>query len=107
MDFSEVIQYYEKLCKERPGSAWWAENIIDSEKRLVKGNDHANFYRYLTNPGNFKYEQNVEVLGDIKDSALQKIENDLQNMVCGEQVTRIYKNGSDRVVIIEDEKESL
>ena len=107
---SKVIEYYEQLCIERPGSLHWSENIIEASSKLVNNNDHANFYTYLSNPEQFKYRENIKTLGDLDDSQLEKIEKDLQALSTSEQTTNIFENGSDRVFLItnqDDEKIDL
>ena len=100
---SKVIEYYEKLCVERPGSSYWSENIIDASSKIVDNNDHANFYTYLSNPEQFQYRENIKTLGDLDDSQLEKIEQDLQALSHSDQTTNVFENGSDRVFLIKNQ----
>ena len=102
----EVILFYDRLCQERPGGRYWSENIIDASLKLDKNIEHANFYNFLANPEQYRYQENLKTLGDLSEGELQKINNELEALAISDQTTQIFKNGTDRVYLIghDDEK---
>jgi len=107
---AETIAFYEKLCEERPGEAWWVDNIKLASEKLTKKNEHSNFYAYLNNPDDYVYQENLKTIEDFNASELAEIERNLDGLACKTQTTRIFKNGTDRLYLIggqDDEKEKL
>jgi len=98
----QTIDYYEKLCERRPGNAFWAENLIDASNRLTVHNDHANFYRYLSDPENYQFESNIPTLRDLSDEQLQQIDDELVTLCMHDQKTTTFLNGTEMTMLIEN-----
>ena len=104
-ELATVIEFYEELCKTRPGHAFWAENLIEASQKIKTHINHANFYKYLSNPDSFQYEKNIKTLADFTDKELEQIDKELCELSVKDQKTTIYQNGTEQVHIIENEDE--
>jgi len=94
-----TIEFYEKLCDERPGAAFWSDNIVEASRTLTSHNNHANFYNYLSNPSNFKYKENIHTLGDFSDAELEKMTKEIENLSLNNQKIDIFTNGIEQTLI--------
>jgi len=107
---AETIAFYEKLCEERPGEAWWVDNIKRASEKLTAKIEQSNFYLYLNNPDDYVYHETLKTIEDLTETELAKIEKTLEGLSCKTQTTRIYKNGTDRLYLVggqDDEKEKM
>ena len=69
-EYNKVVQVYNKLCKERNDSQFWAVNILDSTKTITDKLVWQNFYAYMADENHEFTDQWQHSLGDIVDKGL-------------------------------------
>ena len=67
-DLRKAIDTVDKLFKERSQPEWWADNIIEAGKHVKSANSWTKFYAYLSNPGKFDPDVEMETIGDSLDN---------------------------------------
>ena len=105
----KTIKLYESLVTDLPCAESWAYNILEASKKLTTGIAQTNFYRYLFDPTNYVFQEDIKTISKADEDKYNEMvaEFDKNNSL---QVT-YYKNGSDMNIVYlpskpDDAKES-
>ena len=93
----KTIKLYESLVTDLPCAESWAYNILEASKKLTTGIAQTNFYRYLFDPTNYVFQEDIKTISKAdEDKYIEMVaEFDKNNSL---QVT-YYKNGSDMNIV--------
>ena len=93
----KTIKLYESLVTDLPCAESWAYNILEASKKLTTGIAQTNFYRYLFDPTNYVFQEDIKTISKADEDKYNEMvaEFDKNNSL---QVT-YYKNGSDMNIV--------
>ena len=92
-----TIEFYESLVSKFPTAESWAVNIFDATKRLTTPIAQTNFYRYLFDPNNYSFQNDVKTISEEEEEKYNKMVADFDKTNLLEVKT--YKNGRDVKIV--------
>ena len=92
-----TIEFYESLVSKFPTAESWAVNIFDATKRLTTPIAQTNFYRYLFDPNNYSFQNDVKTISEEEEEKYNKMVADFDKTNLMQVKT--YKNGRDVKIV--------
>ena len=93
----KTIKYYDQLLQEYPSSESWANNIFKACKLLSTGAAQTNFYRYLFDPANYVFQENVKLISEEEEEKYNRLVEEFDK--ANPHTVKIYKNGRDGNIV--------
>ena len=97
-----TIEFYESLVSKYPTSESWSVNILEATKRLTMPIAQTNFYRYLFDPENYSFQNDVKTISEEEEEKYNKMVADFDKNNLLE--VKMYQNGRDCKIVYSPNK---